>query len=360
MRERVAAAADFATFANNYRVARQRIDYRLLECHAFRPLSIRSAAFAGVRQIATLILAPRNYRLRYVPSTPICDGISQDRRDKYACNCRWAGAGAMVTPLGETASRQRPVQATARRLRDMVFAAKPDTRIGSLKGLADSLGVGIVTVQQAARVLEHEGLLEVRRGPGGGYYGKRPDEAALQRAIAAFIRIHPVGYAEALDMMTLLFCELVAAAADSNDAVLRGDLAAMVGEINLCRDDATLGTFETRFQNLLFRMVDPSGVAAVWGRGAAAALCRPRRAGAVAGRSPSRAWRDPGGRSRTRPLRGGAQPPRAARTLPREARRRAAITFMIGGTLVGRLLHARPGFPGYASPAQDVAEAATG
>jgi DNA-binding IscR family transcriptional regulator len=39
-----------------------------------------------------------------------------------------------------------------------------------------------VTVQQAARVLEHEGLLAVRRGPGGGYYGTRPDEAALPSA----------------------------------------------------------------------------------------------------------------------------------------------------------------------------------
>jgi GntR family transcriptional regulator, transcriptional repressor for pyruvate dehydrogenase complex len=161
-----------------------------------------------------------------------------------------------MTAIDESASRQRPVQATTRRLREMVFAAKPDTRIGSLKGLAESLGVGIVTVQQAARILEHEGLLDVRRGPGGGYYGKRPDEAALQRSIAAFIRLHPVGYAEALDMMTLLFCELVAAAAESSDEMLHGELAAMVGEIDLCRNEETLGGFEARFQDLLFRIVD--------------------------------------------------------------------------------------------------------
>ena len=161
----------------------------------------------------------------------------------------------MVTTLDENASRQRPVQVAAGALRDMVFAAAPDTRIGSLKGLAETLGVGIVTVQQAARILEHEGLLEVRRGPGGGYYGKRPDEAALQRAIAAFIRIHPVGYAEALDIMTLLFCELVAAAADSTEEPLRRELAAMVDEIDTCGREGS-GVFESRFQDLLFRMVD--------------------------------------------------------------------------------------------------------
>jgi DNA-binding transcriptional MocR family regulator len=54
------------------------------------------------------------------------------------------------------------VQATAERLRDRVLAAEPDAQIGSLSELAQELGVGIVTVQQVARILEHEGLLAVR------------------------------------------------------------------------------------------------------------------------------------------------------------------------------------------------------
>jgi DNA-binding FadR family transcriptional regulator len=163
-----------------------------------------------------------------------------------------------MDPDPEATARRsrRPVPATADRLREKVFAAEPDTLLGSLKGLADELGVGIVTLQQAARVLEHEGLLEVRRGPGGGYYGKRPDEAALQRAITAYIRMHPVAYAEALDIMTLLFCELVAAAAESNDEPLRAELAALRADIEAVRDQPASGAFEVRFQDVLFRMVD--------------------------------------------------------------------------------------------------------
>ena len=61
-------------------------------------------------------------------------------------------------------SGQRLVHATAERLREMIYATEPESRIGSLTSLAETLGVGIVTVQQAARILEHEGLLEVRRG----------------------------------------------------------------------------------------------------------------------------------------------------------------------------------------------------
>lgn len=153
---------------------------------------------------------------------------------------------------------RRPVQVAADQLRDMVFAIPPDTRIGSLAGLAETLGVGIVTVQQAARILEYEGLLEVRRGPGGGYYGRRPDQAALQRMISAYIRMHPVGYAEALDIMTLLFCELAAAAAAAvrTDEAARKELAGMIGQIDACLDETACGEFEAGFQDALFRLVD--------------------------------------------------------------------------------------------------------
>src|SRR6266481_2517902 len=95
--------------------------------------------------------------------------------------------------------RRQIVQAAAAKLRDVILAREPGTQIGSLNEVAELLGVGIVTVQQAARILEHEGLLAVRRGPGGGYYGTRPDEASLERSLAAYMRVHGFGYREALD-----------------------------------------------------------------------------------------------------------------------------------------------------------------
>lgn len=73
------------------------------------------------------------------------------------------------------------VQVAAAKMRDMILAQAPDVQIGSLRELALALGVGIVTVQQAARILEHEGLLKVRRGPGGGYYGARHRAETLER-----------------------------------------------------------------------------------------------------------------------------------------------------------------------------------
>ncbi|HMO67746.1 MAG TPA: GntR family transcriptional regulator, partial [Novosphingobium sp.] len=70
--------------------------------------------------------------------------------------------------MANPSPRKGLVPETAARLREIIFAHEAGEQIGSLPELAKALGVGIVTVQQAARVLEHEGLLEVRRGPGGG------------------------------------------------------------------------------------------------------------------------------------------------------------------------------------------------
>lgn len=151
---------------------------------------------------------------------------------------------------------RRPlVHQSAEQLRDLLFAVPAGTRLGALPELARKLGVGIVTVQQAARILEHEGLLEVRRGPGGGYYGTRPDDAALERAIAAYMRVHPTSFGEAADITSILFNELVPAAAACRDEPLREALEALAERIDGCNNEAERGAFEQAFQDLLFRMV---------------------------------------------------------------------------------------------------------
>lgn len=149
---------------------------------------------------------------------------------------------------------QNLVSKTTEVLRERIFAKVPGECIGSLHELARSLEVGIVTLQQVARVLEHEGLLEVRRGPGGGYFGARPDDAALERALHSYMRINPATFEEALDMTSLLFNELATAAAGCQDEALREELRAMLGRLPSESKDE-IGTFETEFQELLFRMV---------------------------------------------------------------------------------------------------------
>lgn len=148
------------------------------------------------------------------------------------------------------------VSDTAERLRNLIFRAEPGELIGSLQNLARDLGVGIVTLQQAARVLEHEGLLTARTGPGGGYYGSRPDKAALERSLAAYMRMYPASQEEALDMTSLLFTELATAAASCHDETLRDGLRTLAQSLEGNNGYSEIASFETDFQDLLFRMVD--------------------------------------------------------------------------------------------------------
>ncbi len=162
----------------------------------------------------------------------------------------------MSAENGREIARQGLAQFTAERMRDVIFDCEPGTRIGSLNSLAEDLEVGIVTVQQAARVLEHEGLLEVRRGPGGGYFGQRPGVETMQAMLGAYMRAEPASWQEALDMTSLLFNELAAAAAASCSDEHRAGLEAIRQRIGASESMEEVSALELDFQSLLFRMVN--------------------------------------------------------------------------------------------------------
>lgn len=153
-------------------------------------------------------------------------------------------------------SREGVVTAAVAKMREMIVAQPPQTQIGSLPELAKVLGVGIVTVQQAARVLEHEGFLQVRRGPGGGYYGTRPDAEGLSRAISGFLALRHAVHPEAIDIITLLDCELMAAAARAPDEALRADLARLAETIDSSNTARQRGAFDQAMQDIFYLMVD--------------------------------------------------------------------------------------------------------
>jgi DNA-binding FadR family transcriptional regulator len=150
----------------------------------------------------------------------------------------------------------RLVQATAETLRELILSQDCGAQIGSLPELAAKLDVGIVTVQQAARILEHEGLLEVRRGPGGGYFGVRPDGAALERSVAAYLRVHGEAYRDVADMMSLLDTELLPAAACCDDESLRRELKRLLPRIHASEGMAARIELEEEIHRVVFRMVE--------------------------------------------------------------------------------------------------------
>ena len=77
----------------------------------------------------------------------------------------------------------------ASRLRSIALAAKEGVLVGSEETLIAKLGVSRATVRQAARLLEREGFLRVRRGINGGYFAARPDVRTIEKIVSAYLEM---------------------------------------------------------------------------------------------------------------------------------------------------------------------------
>jgi DNA-binding FadR family transcriptional regulator len=60
--------------------------------------------------------------------------------------------------------------------------------IGSEQDLLDTYGVSRAVLREAIRVLEHQSIAKMRKGPGGGLVVAEPSAAVVSRAIALYLR----------------------------------------------------------------------------------------------------------------------------------------------------------------------------
>lgn len=126
------------------------------------------------------------------------------------------------------ASPPNAARVAVHKLREIILARPEGALLGSEDELAAMLGVGRATLRQTARLLEHEHLLRVKRGVGGGYYGHRPDARAVTGAAATYLRIHTPTFLDLLVAAGGLHIELARLAAQAPPHVDRSALAATV------------------------------------------------------------------------------------------------------------------------------------
>lgn len=103
----------------------------------------------------------------------------------------------------------------ADRLRANILAQgmKPGDVVSSEQELITRFGVARGTVREALRLLEVEGLIEIRRGRSGGIFVCEPDLSQISRSVAVWLAMRETTMRELMDFRLVLEPAAAAAAA---------------------------------------------------------------------------------------------------------------------------------------------------
>jgi len=143
----------------------------------------------------------------------------------------------METPLGHTslAPAARVVVPKAARLvadtlRERILARTVPigAHLPPAEALLDEFGVSRATLREALNVLEAEGLVQLRRGPGGGAIVTAPDGLAIMRSLASLLRFEGTTVEQLMEVRLVVDPLAVRLAAEEADAEDLGRIGASV------------------------------------------------------------------------------------------------------------------------------------
>lgn len=102
----------------------------------------------------------------------------------------------------------------AQMLRARILELPEGTMIGQESDLMEGLGCTRAMLRQACRLLEFQGLLTVRRGPKGGYFGARPSPDTVVEAAAIYLEAKSASLEDALRATNTFTAEAMRLACD--------------------------------------------------------------------------------------------------------------------------------------------------
>ena len=140
------------------------------------------------------------------------------------------------SPRGEAAK-------VVRLLREDVLQKLEGAFLGSEEELLARYEISRQTLRQAARVLENEQMLRVRRGVGGGYYVARPTLETIGRTAATYLRIRQISLDDVVEAGQLMTPTLTRRAILSRDEDTRKELAELLGAVDETSDFSTSAVF---------------------------------------------------------------------------------------------------------------------
>lgn len=102
---------------------------------------------------------------------------------------------------------------TARALVSLSLAAEPGDFLGAEDELLGRFGVSRPTLRQAAKMVERDRLISVRRGTKGGFFAERPDARDAIQSLARFLRIRGASLGDVIQVTRPVSEEAAVAAA---------------------------------------------------------------------------------------------------------------------------------------------------
>ncbi|TCM14599.1 DNA-binding FadR family transcriptional regulator [Novosphingobium sp. PhB165] len=147
----------------------------------------------------------------------------------------------------------------ADKLREIVLAREPGTYIGREEALISELGFARATVRQAARLVEREGFLAVRRGNAGGYFASRPDSKTIESIVSMYLSMMEVPPEDVTVIATALWVEAMRKAAHAPHNVIVEKTATLVERTRAVADDAgfdEVRELERATQDIVFELAD--------------------------------------------------------------------------------------------------------
>ncbi|WP_323798921.1 FadR/GntR family transcriptional regulator [Parasphingorhabdus sp.] len=152
-------------------------------------------------------------------------------------------------PMNETLASR-----TARALVDMSLAATPGDYLGAENDLLEKFGISRPTLRQAAKMVERDRLISVRRGTKGGFFAERPDAKDAIQSLTRFLRLRGTNLGNVMQVTRPVFEEAAAAAAKLRTAADIEQLKEFVSAIDSREDSRELIASEVQLAQQIARI----------------------------------------------------------------------------------------------------------
>jgi DNA-binding FadR family transcriptional regulator len=122
------------------------------------------------------------------------------------------------------------VRRAAEELRRTIITRPDGEFLGSESDLVARLGISRPTFRQAAKLVEQEQLLVIKRGVGGGFFARQPSTTAVAHVAAVYLHARKATIEDAIRSAKPIFAEIARAAAKRADPATYANLASFLAQ----------------------------------------------------------------------------------------------------------------------------------